>query len=149
MSSCCPGEVREQVLHGVFLGGAAASDVLHHSFSHDPEVQSVQPGPQFNLQPAVLGPLPHLQVWLASNGMASESLTSSTLANCCARGQRWSSNIVGFILMYELMLSRWCMHCTWRFRRSTAAFDFVHLFSCSLLDGTQFRTPGVCGAALD
>ena len=41
------------------------------------------------------------------------------------------------------------MPCTRRFRRSTAGFGFVHLFFCSVLCGTRFRTPGVCGPALD
>ena len=50
------------------------------------------------------------------------------------------------VLVYELTLSHWCMYCTWRFRRSTAGFDFVIYF---LLVTLRFRTPGVCGPALD
>ena len=43
--------------------------------------------------------------------------------------RRWASGTYWIVLMYKLMLYRWCMHCTWRFRRSTAGFGFGHLFS--------------------
>ena len=46
----------------------------------------------------------------------------------CSNHMVGSGPLVGqrywVVLVYDLTLSRWCMHRTWRFRRSTAAFWF-------------------------